>query len=89
MARSRLLTHFFQKLLSTNFDSLRIKTSTTTRFRTHHYKGMKIHPDETRSYRECENCPEIKLLTPKHIFECPAFTPKALNVALIPLLEPL
>ncbi|UYV81696.1 hypothetical protein LAZ67_20002012 [Cordylochernes scorpioides] len=32
---------------------------------------MKIHPDGTRTYRTCNNCPGVEL-TPTHIFSCPA-----------------
>ncbi|UYV73516.1 hypothetical protein LAZ67_10003903 [Cordylochernes scorpioides] len=37
------------------------------------YKGMTIHPDGTRTYRTCNNCPGVEL-TPTHIFSCPAMT---------------
>ncbi|GFY38368.1 hypothetical protein TNIN_464181 [Trichonephila inaurata madagascariensis] len=50
---------------------------------------MEIHTDKTRSYIWCKNCPEIQPLTPKHIFECPGFSPKALKQALIPLMDSL
>ncbi|GFY64673.1 hypothetical protein TNIN_64131 [Trichonephila inaurata madagascariensis] len=64
-------------------------TSTITRLRTHHYKGMENHPDKTRSYIQCNNFSEIQPLTPKHIFQCPAFTPRALSLGLTPLMDPL
>ncbi|UYV81683.1 Tl [Cordylochernes scorpioides] len=32
---------------------------------------MTIHPDGTRTYRACNNCPGVEL-TPTHIFSCPA-----------------
>ncbi|UYV82034.1 hypothetical protein LAZ67_21000526 [Cordylochernes scorpioides] len=32
---------------------------------------MTIHPDGTRTYRTCNNCPGVEL-TPTHIFSCPA-----------------
>ncbi|UYV62531.1 hypothetical protein LAZ67_2000954, partial [Cordylochernes scorpioides] len=32
---------------------------------------MTIHPDDTRTYRACNNCPGVEL-TPTHIFSCPA-----------------
>ncbi|UYV77285.1 hypothetical protein LAZ67_15000338 [Cordylochernes scorpioides] len=37
--------------------------------RTKHYKGMAIHPDGTRTYKTCNNCPGVEL-TPTHIFSC-------------------
>ncbi|GFY42555.1 hypothetical protein TNIN_58751 [Trichonephila inaurata madagascariensis] len=79
VSRSRLLLHSFKKPLITDLDSIK----------THHYKGIKIHPYQTRSYIQCKNCPEIQPLRPKHIFECPAFTPIALNLGLTPLINPL
>ncbi|GFW08781.1 hypothetical protein TNCV_4299541 [Trichonephila clavipes] len=53
------------------------------------YKGVKIHPDETRSYIQYKNYSRIQPLSPEHIFECPTFTPRALKVGLTPLLDPL
>ncbi|GFX46514.1 hypothetical protein TNCV_4549531 [Trichonephila clavipes] len=38
---------------------------------------MTIHPDETRSYIQCDNCPGIQPLTPKHIFRVPSVHPKS------------
>ncbi len=49
----------------------RTLTSTLTRLRTGHFRGMKIHSDGTRTYCLCKNCPDIEL-TPKHLFNCPA-----------------
>ncbi|UYV68614.1 hypothetical protein LAZ67_6000225 [Cordylochernes scorpioides] len=59
-------------------------------------QGMTIHPDGTRTYRTCNNCPGVEL-TPTHIFSCPAmaaalqkididpeqqlYTPKIENIA--------
>ncbi|GFX00563.1 hypothetical protein TNCV_2235701 [Trichonephila clavipes] len=72
--------------LITDFDSPRIILSTIVRLRTHHYKDMGIDLDEARSFVQCKNCPEIQLLTPKHIFEFPAFHPSALKFSLILLM---
>ncbi|UYV76735.1 hypothetical protein LAZ67_14001911 [Cordylochernes scorpioides] len=46
-------------------------TKTIKRLRTKHYKGMTIHPDGTRTYRTCNNCPGVEL-KPTHIFSYPA-----------------
>ncbi|UYV66882.1 K02A2.6-like [Cordylochernes scorpioides] len=46
-------------------------TKTKTRLRKKHYKGMAIHPNGTRTYRACNNCPGVEL-TPTHIFSYPA-----------------
>ncbi|UYV73666.1 hypothetical protein LAZ67_11000280 [Cordylochernes scorpioides] len=54
-------------------NSERKLTKTITRLRTKHYKGITIHPDSTRTYRTCNNCPGVEL-TPTHIFSCPAMT---------------
>ncbi|GFY68606.1 hypothetical protein TNIN_384921 [Trichonephila inaurata madagascariensis] len=89
MTRSRVLPHSFKKPLITDFDSPRVITSTIAKLRTHHYKSMKTHSDKTRSYMQCKSCPEIQPLTPKLIFECPAFTPRALNLGLTLHLDPL
>ncbi|GFT39261.1 RNase H domain-containing protein [Trichonephila clavipes] len=45
-------------------------TTTIIRLRTKHFKGMKILPDGSRSYGECEHCPCTQL-DPKHLFSCP------------------
>ncbi|GFU16504.1 DUF4817 domain-containing protein [Trichonephila clavipes] len=45
-------------------------TTTTTRLRTKHFKGMKILPEGSRSYAECMYCLG-KQLEPKHLFSCP------------------
>ncbi|GFU71682.1 hypothetical protein TNCV_3036221 [Trichonephila clavipes] len=54
---------------------------------THHYKGMKIHPDKTVSYIQSKNYPEIHPLTQNHIFERPAFSPRALKLAQTPIMN--
>ncbi|GFX14118.1 hypothetical protein TNCV_1766141 [Trichonephila clavipes] len=51
------MNHTFKKPLVTEFDCPRIITSTIARLRTEHLKGMKIHPDKTRSYVQCKHCP--------------------------------
>ncbi|XP_042899089.1 uncharacterized protein [Parasteatoda tepidariorum] len=77
VARHRLLPHSVRKPLITDFDCSRILTSTITRLRTNHFKGMKILPNEIRTYIPCKNCTEVQL-TPDHILECPALTPYVL-----------
>ncbi|GFX04237.1 hypothetical protein TNCV_3973861 [Trichonephila clavipes] len=68
----------------TEFDCSRIITSTIARLRTEHLKGMKIHPDTTRSYVQCTHCPDLQL-TPNHILEFPTFTTKLLKMGMVPL----
>ncbi|GFX41812.1 probable RNA-directed DNA polymerase from transposon X-element [Trichonephila clavipes] len=66
VAKHRIMNHTFKKPLVTEFDCPRIITSTIARLRTEHLKGMKIHPDKTRSYVQCKHCPDLQL-TPNHI----------------------
>ncbi|GFY15637.1 hypothetical protein TNCV_1282851 [Trichonephila clavipes] len=72
----------------TEFDCPRIITSTIARLRTEHLKGMKIHPDKTRSYVQCKHCPDLQL-TPNHILECPTVTTKLLKMGMVPLRDSL
>ncbi|GFS84960.1 RNA-directed DNA polymerase from mobile element jockey [Trichonephila clavipes] len=65
VAKHRIMNHTFKKPLVTEFDCPRIITSTIARLRTEHLKGMKIHPDKTRSYVQCKHCPDLQL-TPNH-----------------------
>ncbi|GFV32651.1 hypothetical protein TNCV_441431 [Trichonephila clavipes] len=58
------MNHTFKKPLVTEFDCPRIITSTIARLRTEHLKGMKIHPDKTRSYVQCKHCPDLQLGMP-------------------------
>ncbi|GFW01828.1 integrase catalytic domain-containing protein [Trichonephila clavipes] len=83
----------FQSELSNNksvmeFDCSRIITSTIARLRTEHLKGMKIHPDKTRSYVRCKHCPDLQL-TPNHILECPTVATKLLKMGRVPLRDSL
>ncbi|GFY11358.1 hypothetical protein TNCV_4473411 [Trichonephila clavipes] len=64
------MNHTFKKPLVTEFDCPRIITSTIARLRTEHLKGMKIHPDKTRSYVQRKHCPDLQL-TPNHILDMP------------------
>ncbi|GFV43949.1 RNA-directed DNA polymerase from mobile element jockey [Trichonephila clavipes] len=72
----------------TEFDCPRIITSTIARLRTKHLKGMKIHPDKTRSYVQCKQCPDLQL-TPNHILECPTVATKLLKMGMVPLRDSL
>ncbi|GFX37384.1 RNase H domain-containing protein [Trichonephila clavipes] len=72
----------------TEFDSLRIITFTIARLRTEHLKGLKIHPDKTRSYVQCKHCPDLQL-TPNHILECPTVATKLLKMGMVPLRDSL
>ncbi|UYV60676.1 RPS10 [Cordylochernes scorpioides] len=47
--------------------AVRELTTTISRIRTGYFKGMKINPDMTRSYRNCNNCHNTQL-TPEHIY---------------------
>ncbi|GFU94927.1 hypothetical protein TNCV_1913811 [Trichonephila clavipes] len=66
------------KPLITNFDSGGI-----TRLRTHHNKGMKIHPAETRSCIQCTCCIQKSKAYLRVSF------PRALKLRLIPFIDPL
>ncbi|GFW45658.1 RNase H domain-containing protein [Trichonephila clavipes] len=72
----------------TEFDSPRIITSTIARLRTEHLKGIKIHPDKTRSYVHCKHCPDLQL-SPNHILECPTVATKLLKMRMVPLRDSL
>ncbi|GFY58860.1 hypothetical protein TNIN_316251 [Trichonephila inaurata madagascariensis] len=73
----------------TDFDSQRIITFTIARLRSHLNKSMIIHPGETRYYIQCKNCLENQPLIPEHIFECPTFTPRELEIGLNIVMDPL
>ncbi|GFW33687.1 reverse transcriptase domain-containing protein [Trichonephila clavipes] len=72
----------------TEFDCPRIITSTIARLRTEHLKGMKIHPDKTRSYVQCKHCPDLQL-TPNHILECSNRRNKVTKNGMVPLRDSL
>ncbi|GFU21633.1 hypothetical protein TNCV_2423301 [Trichonephila clavipes] len=78
------MNHTFKKPLVTEFDCPQIIPSTIARLRTEHLKGMKIHPDKTRPYVQCQHCPDLQLM-PNHILECPTFTTKLLKMGMVPL----
>ncbi|GFU87211.1 hypothetical protein TNCV_1059231 [Trichonephila clavipes] len=82
------MNHTFKKPLVTEFDCPRIITSTIARLRTEHLKGMKIHPDKTRSYVLCKHCPDLQL-TPNHTLECPTVATKLLKMGMVPLRDSL
>ncbi|GFX12622.1 RNase H domain-containing protein [Trichonephila clavipes] len=88
VAKHRIMNHTFKKPLATEFDCPRIITSTIARLRTEHLKGMKIHPDKTRSYVQCKHCPDLQL-TPNHILECPTVATKLLKMGMVPLRDSL
>ncbi|GFT13539.1 hypothetical protein TNCV_3830211 [Trichonephila clavipes] len=88
VAKHRIMNHTFKKPLVTEFDCPRIITSTIARLRTEHLKGMKIHPDKTRSYVQCKHSPDLQL-TPNHILECPTVTTKLLKMGMVPLRDSL
>ncbi|GFW36384.1 RNase H domain-containing protein [Trichonephila clavipes] len=88
VAKHRIMNHTFKKPLVTEFDCPRIITSTIARLRTEHLKGMKIHPDKTRSYVQCKHCPDLQL-TPNHILECQTVATKLLKMGMVPLRDSL
>ncbi|GFV44274.1 RNase H domain-containing protein [Trichonephila clavipes] len=88
VAKHRIMNHTFKKPLVTEFDCPRIITSTIARLRTEHFKGMKIHPDKTRSYVQCKQCPDLQL-TPNHILEYPIVATKLLKLGMVPLRDSL
>ncbi|GFV64301.1 RNase H domain-containing protein [Trichonephila clavipes] len=88
VAKHIIMNHSFKKPLVTEFDCTRTITSTIARLRTEHLKGMKIHPDKTRSYVQCKHCPDLQL-TPNHILECPTIATKLLKMGMVPLRDSL
>ncbi|GFW45835.1 hypothetical protein TNCV_4495551 [Trichonephila clavipes] len=68
VAKHRIMNHTLKKTPSyTEFDCPRIITSTIARLRTEHLKGMKIHPDKTRSYVQCKHCPDLPTHAQSHL----------------------
>ncbi|GFT61608.1 RNase H domain-containing protein [Trichonephila clavipes] len=67
VAKHRIMNHTFKKPLVTESDCPRIITSTIARLRTEHLKGMKIHPDKTRSYVQCKHCPDLPTPAQSHL----------------------
>ncbi|GFV13807.1 RNase H domain-containing protein [Trichonephila clavipes] len=88
VAKHRIMNHTFKKPLVTEFDCPRIIPSTIARLRTEHLKGMKIHPDKTRSYVQCKHCPDLQL-TPNHILECSTVALKLLKMGMVSLRDSL
>ncbi|GFT56164.1 RNase H domain-containing protein [Trichonephila clavipes] len=88
VAKHRIMNHTFKKPLVMEFDCPRIITSTIARLRTEHLKGMKIHPDKTRSYVQCKHCPDLHL-TLNHILGCPTVATKLLKMGMVPLRDSL
>ncbi|GFU46222.1 RNase H domain-containing protein [Trichonephila clavipes] len=88
VAKHGIMNHTFKKPLVTEFDCPRIITVTIARLKTEHLKGMKIHPDKTRSYVQCKHCPDLQL-TPNHILECPTVATKFLKMGMVPLKDSL
>ncbi|GFW91968.1 reverse transcriptase domain-containing protein [Trichonephila clavipes] len=87
-AKHRIINHTFKKPLVTEFDCPRFITSTIARLRTEHLKGMKIHPDKTRSYVQCKHCLDLQL-TPNHILECSTVATNLLKMRMVPLRDSL
>ncbi|GFX83919.1 RNase H domain-containing protein [Trichonephila clavipes] len=88
VAKHIIMNYTFKKTLVTEFDCPQIITSTIARLRTEGLKGMKIHPDKTRSYVQCKRCPDLQL-TPNHILECPTVVTKLLKMGMVPLRDSL
>ncbi|GFU73611.1 uncharacterized protein TNCV_3429061 [Trichonephila clavipes] len=88
VAKHRIMNHTFKKPLVTEFDCPIIITSTIARLRTEHLKGMKIHPDKTRSYVQYKHCPDLQF-TPNHILECPTVATKLLKMERVHLQDSL
>ena len=62
--------------ISTN----RTLTSTLTRLRTGHFRGMKVHKYGTRTFFHRKNCPDTEL-TPEHLFNCSAILAKLQQIS--------
>lgn len=70
-AKRRIFDSKFSKPSIPDLNCPRHLSSIVARLRTGHLKGMKIAPDNTRSYVPCGNCSDAEL-TPEHIFDCQA-----------------
>ncbi|GFX37942.1 RNase H domain-containing protein [Trichonephila clavipes] len=71
VAKQKLCSNPRKKFLLPELNYSREITTTITRLRTKHFKGMKILPDGFRSYVECRHCPGTQL-DPKYRFSCPS-----------------
>ncbi|UYV78105.1 hypothetical protein LAZ67_16000132 [Cordylochernes scorpioides] len=83
LAKYKIVKQKIRKDQICEINSERKLTKTITRLRTKHYKGMTIHPDGTRTYKACNNCPGVEL-TPTHIFSCPALAAALQKIDLDP-----
>ncbi|GFW22571.1 uncharacterized protein TNCV_1478681 [Trichonephila clavipes] len=54
-----------------NISRDRLIAKTIAGLRTGHYRGMKFDRDDSKYYRNCDNCLDTEL-TPAPIFDCPA-----------------
>ncbi|GFQ90831.1 hypothetical protein TNCT_107431 [Trichonephila clavata] len=61
----------FIKRIVPEINCARNLSSTIARLHTDRFKGMKISPDNSRSYLICRNCPQTQL-TSDHILNCKA-----------------
>ncbi|GFU40736.1 RNase H domain-containing protein [Trichonephila clavipes] len=69
VAKQKLCSNPRKKISLPELNYSREITSTITRLRTKHFKGMEILPDGSRSYVECRHCPGPQI-DPKHLFSC-------------------
>ncbi|UYV80899.1 TRDMT1 [Cordylochernes scorpioides] len=67
LAKYKIIKQKIRKDQICEINSERKLTKIIARLRTKHYKGMAIHPDGTRTYRACNNCPGVEL-APTYIF---------------------
>ncbi|UYV79738.1 hypothetical protein LAZ67_18000534 [Cordylochernes scorpioides] len=67
LARSMRILNVILPQPICNLNINRELTGTILRIITEHFKRMKINPDMTRSYRNCNNCHNTQL-TPDHIY---------------------
>ena len=84
VANLRFLPYSFKKPLITDLDCPRILTSTMARFRTVHFKGVRILSNKTSTYIPCKNCTDAQL-TQDHILEGPSPTLDILQLGFGPL----
>ncbi|GFU91246.1 RNase H domain-containing protein [Trichonephila clavipes] len=79
IANQKLCSTQEKKLSLPELNYSREITTTISRLRTEHFKGMEILPDGSRSYVDCRHCPGTQL-DPEHLFSCPSVAGALFNM---------
>ena len=79
VARHQLCSGLRKKWCFPELNPDRGITSTISRMRTLHMRGMKIMPDGTRTYAECKHCTGVQL-DPRLLFNCISVVSTLFNI---------